>query len=284
MNISDHSPTFSSGARVHPMDVIVRAVETEGIVEVLNRLKKRDIRRLLRECTNSETKPEGSKRSLKKELEQRWVSVGVKKFLKKHIHSPQNLNMLSTALSLNLHFSHSPLSTITRQPLATSDQGTNVTTPTTPTTTDRIAVVEAITREITTLGNQIFHEKVPNEDVVSFIESRQKQQTHEDSINTLSSHNNKRNHLPVEGEKKKERRLSNVSFSISIPRINTDSISISPRGNSSRKVQSPSNSTATSTSPTTTLLISPPTPEKSKKLRKQENGLNAGTRVKQPKF
>jgi hypothetical protein len=43
MNLSEHSPTFSTG-QLHPMDVIVRAVETEGIVELLNRLKKRDIR------------------------------------------------------------------------------------------------------------------------------------------------------------------------------------------------------------------------------------------------
>lgn len=41
--MNQHDVSVHASERMHPMDVIVRAVETEGIQELLNRLKKRDI-------------------------------------------------------------------------------------------------------------------------------------------------------------------------------------------------------------------------------------------------
>lgn len=260
MNQSEHSPTFTS-VHLHPMDVIVKAVETEGIVELLNRLNKRDLRvflcstptkafkRLLRECTNSEAKPEGSKRSLRKDLEQRWISVGAKKFLKKHINSPQNLNTLATTLGLS------------QQVQPPTNPSTNL--------TDRISLIEGITREITTLGNQIFHQKVPNEDIMSFIEAKQKQQQLDDSLkrNTLSAE------TLQDRKKEKERRPSSpgvTTQAIPIPRErNSDNISPRSRSGESRKGSSP-------TTPTISTLnipvqMSPPTPEKKSKQRKPDS-------------
>jgi hypothetical protein len=212
----------------------------------------------LRECTKSDTKPEGSKRALQKDLEQRWVSVGIKKFLKKFIHKQQSLNVISTALNLNLQY-----------------QSTNTTS---GTTTDRMVIIESITRELTTLGNQIFHQKVPNEEVLSFVEAKQKQ-LEEPQVPTL-----KRNLSPNsenEGRKKeKERKSSTSSSTIPIPRLNSDQTS--PRGKSSER-KALASPTSTSSSFASTSTTSPPTPEKTKKPRKQENGAG-GTRVKQPKF
>lgn len=135
--------------------------------------------------------------------------------------------------------------------------------------TDRISMIEAITRDITTLGNQIFHQKVPNEDVLSFI-AKQKQED--------------KKCLSPDGDGRKKGRTPSRESSLT-PRSGTTDTQTTPT--SPRKAGAPERRQSLSPSVTTsTTLPVPTTPEKPKKQKKQEglHSSSANTRVKQPKI
>jgi len=152
--------TQTNPKELHPVDLLARVVETEGMRQLLTMTKKKDLQKM---CEFAGLNVDmNDKRQVIKIILQTWTDVGTKKFLKKNV-------------------SDAHLATICK----------NLGIP----TSSRPECVEQIIRKLNIIGLENFSKKVTDENVKNILEQTSKGQQSEKLLRpTLKNERRKSSH------------------------------------------------------------------------------------------
>jgi len=131
----------TNGKDVHPVDVIAKVMEGEGMKILLATLKKAELKVL---CENSGvTADTNSKRDMIKSLTAAWIEMGTKKFLKKKVNDTT---------------------------LAIFCKNLNLGSP-----TSRYSSIELIIRQINIIGLETFSKRIQDDSIKTVLEQTSKE-------------------------------------------------------------------------------------------------------------
>jgi len=131
----------TNGKDVHPVDVITKVMEGEGMKILLGSLKKAELKVL---CEHSGvTADVNSKRDMVKAITTAWIDVGTKKFLKKKVNDT-TLSLFCKSLNL-------------------------------PSPTSRSSSIEHIIRQINIIGLETFSKRIQDDSIKLVLEQTSKE-------------------------------------------------------------------------------------------------------------
>jgi len=149
-NGSPHSLDIHTNSKdMHPVDMLTRVVEAEGIKQLLMMTKKKELQKMCEHAALVDADP-NDKRQMIKHILQTWTDIGTKKFLKQKVSDAQIVTICK-----NLGISPIPAFSIS---------------------SDRNVCVEQIIRQLHIIGLENFSKKVADENVKNILEHTSKSQ------------------------------------------------------------------------------------------------------------